>query len=67
MVVKVQYPNSKKLFDLDFLCVRKLTQWSVPEAVPFYDSACDLFRKEFDYTCEADHIQRCYKSVMVIN
>lgn len=63
LVIKLQYPGAKKLFDMDFGCIQTLVQWSSPDALPALQEFRKQFMNEFDYEQEALNLHDVHRSL----
>ncbi|KAL7750010.1 hypothetical protein RI367_004525 [Sorochytrium milnesiophthora] len=64
VVVKIQYPSVRHLFDVDFAVIRNLASWELPEMVPVLDEVRDQLLTELDFTREAWALETIGRNVM---
>ncbi|CAF0866212.1 unnamed protein product [Rotaria sordida] len=53
VIVKIQYPEVKRLFGLDFSTLKKFIRLAQPEHLPLFDEFEKAFQIEFDFRREA--------------
>ena len=53
VIVKIQYPEVRRLFGLDFSTLKKFVQLAQPEHAPLFDEFEKAFQIEFDFRREA--------------
>lgn len=58
VAVKVQYPDSRKLFRQDMKTIRGFMEIAAPEQVIILDELERSFEREFDYNCEFENLTR---------
>ena len=58
VVIKIQFPETKRTFDLDFMNGRFFSKIAKPDQLPFLDEFEKQFKLEFDFMREANNLQR---------
>lgn len=53
VIVKIQYPEVRRLFGLDFSTLKKFVRLAQPEHAPLFDEFERAFQIEFDFRREA--------------
>ena len=53
VIVKIQYPEVRRLFGLDFSTLKKFVRLAQPEHAPLFDEFEKAFQVEFDFRREA--------------
>lgn len=53
VIIKIQYPEVKRLFGLDFSTLKKFVKLAQPEHLPLFDEFEKGFQIEFDFRREA--------------
>jgi predicted unusual protein kinase regulating ubiquinone biosynthesis (AarF/ABC1/UbiB family) len=52
VIIKIQYPEVRRLFGLDFSTLKKFVQLAQPEHSPLFDEFEKAFQIEFDFRRE---------------
>jgi predicted unusual protein kinase regulating ubiquinone biosynthesis (AarF/ABC1/UbiB family) len=53
VIIKIQYPEVRRLFGLDFSTLKKFIRLAQPEHLPLFDEFEKAFQIEFDFRREA--------------
>jgi len=63
VAVKVQYPDSGRLFREDMKTIRGFMEIAAPEQVIILDELERSFEREFDYRCESENLEKVRKNL----
>ncbi|UJR32332.1 hypothetical protein I4U23_019795 [Adineta vaga] len=64
VIIKIQYPEVRKLFGLDFSTLKKFIRLAQPEHLPLFDEFEKAFQIEFDFRREAKALDVIGRNIM---
>ncbi|CAF1273382.1 unnamed protein product [Adineta ricciae] len=64
VIVKIQYPEVRRLFELDFSTLKKFVRLAQPEHLPLFDEFEKAFQIEFDFRREAKALDVIGRNIM---
>ncbi|CAF0765154.1 unnamed protein product [Didymodactylos carnosus] len=64
VIIKIQYPEVRRLFQLDFSTLKRFVRLAQPEHLPLFDEFERSFQIEFDFRREAKALDIIGKNIM---
>lgn len=64
VIIKIQYPEVRRLFDLDFSTLKNFVRLAQPEHLPLFDEFEKAFQIEFDFRREARALDIIGRNIM---